>query len=153
MDNQETKTPEQLAEEARLKAEMEAQRQCLNKVDHPDGIWIRDGKIQLFGYSEPLPEDAVPGKCVQNSNMRLELEPRNYSWCSCGHSKTQPWCDNSHREEEHCTNRKSYKFRVDETLMASMCMCRQTKVPPFCDGTHNKLDCVEGKCVWRESAE
>lgn len=148
--DQEHKTPEQVAEEARLKAEMEQQRQRLNKVDSPEGIFIREGKVHLFGYSEPLPEDAVPGVCVQNANVRLELTPRRYSWCSCGYSKTQPWCDDSHRDEANCTNRKSYKFEVKETVMASMCMCRQTKVPPFCDGTHNKLDCVDGKCLWKE---
>ncbi len=151
--DQEQKTPEQLAEEARQKAEMEQARQVLNKVDNPEGIHIRDGKVHLFGYSEPLPEDVLPGKCVQNMNVRLELTPRRYSWCSCGHSQTQPWCDDSHRDEAHCTNRKSYKFEVKETVMASLCMCRQTKVPPFCDGTHNKLDCVDGKCVWKESEE
>ena len=28
------------------------------------------------------------------------IEGKNYAWCSCGLSKNQPFCDNSHKGSE-----------------------------------------------------
>ena len=59
-----------------------------------------------------------------------------YSWCTCGLSKNQPFCDNSHRKEGKF---KSLKYLAEETKEIYFCGCKMTGHPPFCDGTHTKL--------------
>jgi len=71
--------------------------------------------------------------------MKLTLEPGLYSWCACGYSKTQPFCDGTHKEESCPTNRRSLKFEITEERTVSLCCCKHTKTPPFCDGTHKTL--------------
>jgi CDGSH-type Zn-finger protein len=58
---------------------------------------------------------------------------KTYLWCQCGHSQTQPLCD------EHCIDCEpiSYEAKHNETLY--FCMCKHTKHPPLCDGSHSKL--------------
>ena len=58
-----------------------------------------------------------------------------YPWCSCGLSKKQPFCDNSHRKEGKF---KSVKYLAEETKDVFFCGCKMTKHPPFCDGSHSK---------------
>jgi uncharacterized membrane protein YphA (DoxX/SURF4 family)/CDGSH-type Zn-finger protein len=71
--------------------------------------------------------------------MVMTLAPGRYSWCSCGYSKKQPFCDDSHRAEENATNRRSYKFEVLEEAEIPFCMCRHTGNPPYCDNTCKTL--------------
>lgn len=68
-----------------------------------------------------------------------QLEPGRYSWCSCGYSKNQPFCDGSHKDPANHTNRKSVKFEISEAQTVALCQCKHTHTPPFCDGTHEKL--------------
>jgi len=66
----------------------------------------------------------------------VELEAgKDYFWCSCGRSKSQPFCDGSHKG----TNFEPLKFSVDETKKAGICGCKHTKRAPFCDREHSKL--------------
>lgn len=66
---------------------------------------------------------------------------KTYYWCSCGMSKTQPYCDGSHnalnREQE--TKYAPVKYVADESRTVWFCGCKQTKTPPFCDGSHTAL--------------
>jgi len=59
----------------------------------------------------------------------------SYWWCSCGHSKNQPWCDGSHAGTG--MGPKEYTAPRDRTLW--LCTCKQTQKGPFCDGAHNSL--------------
>lgn len=61
---------------------------------------------------------------------------KDYYWCACGKSLSQPFCDGSHRGTEFTP----LKFTADQTETAYLCMCKQTKDPPFCDGTHKNLN-------------
>lgn len=68
----------------------------------------------------------------------------NYFWCSCGHSKTQPFCDGSHSAVNKTLpeGEKKFaplKFTAEQTGQAWLCQCKQTGNAPFCDGTHKKL--------------
>jgi len=67
--------------------------------------------------------------------IKCELETdKNYSWCTCGHSDNQPFCNGSHRKEEATP---PLRFSVDENKDAYLCTCKLTKNPPYCDGSHN----------------
>ena len=69
----------------------------------------------------------------KNGPYVLEAKPGRYSWCSCGHSENQPFCDNTHREK---SSLKSVKVEIGETKMVAWCGCKETKTPPYCDGSH-----------------
>lgn len=60
---------------------------------------------------------------------------KDYWWCACGMSKTQPFCDGSHKGSEFSS--KKYTATRDERLW--FCVCKKTNNAPLCDGTHNKL--------------
>lgn len=66
---------------------------------------------------------------------KLELG-KSYLWCSCGLSKTQPFCDQSHRGTDFRPVRYVAQQAAEEVLF---CGCKQTLEPPFCDGAHNNL--------------
>lgn len=70
---------------------------------------------------EPVPVELVAGK--------------RYSWCTCGESATQPWCDGAHQGSSFSPK----KFVAEETKTAYMCQCKATGNPGFCDGSHKTL--------------
>ena len=43
----------------------------------------------------------IKGQKVANGPIGIDVvEGKNYAWCSCGLSKNQPFCDNSHKGSE-----------------------------------------------------
>lgn len=67
--------------------------------------------------------------------IKIELEPGTYSWCSCGLSQSQPFCDGS-----HCSTKfQPIEFTVSEKKSYSMCTCKRSAKSPFCDGIHKTL--------------
>ncbi len=64
-----------------------------------------------------------------------ELEAGTYQWCSCGKTKTEPFCDGSHDE----TDKGPVEFKLKEKTKVSLCTCGQTQNAPFCDGTHVRI--------------
>lgn len=68
--------------------------------------------------------------------VRVELEAgKDYYWCRCGRSKTQPFCDGSHAG----TGLSPLKFTAEKAETAALCQCKSTANPPFCDGSHTRL--------------
>ena len=70
------------------------------------------------------------------SPFAVEVEKgKEYHWCACGRSKSQPFCDGSHRGTEFTP--KTFVAEEDKTVY--FCGCKQTKNGVFCDGTHKTL--------------
>lgn len=68
--------------------------------------------------------------------IEVNLESgKDYYWCACGRSKSQPFCDGSHKN----TNFTPKKFKIPESKAVWLCTCKKTNNAPFCDGTHRKL--------------
>lgn len=82
--------------------------------------------------------------CVIAAKRPFEVplvEGKRYSWCKCGYSDKQPFCDGQHRKKAHGVS--PVRFVADKTGLAYLCGCKQTKTAPYCDGTH-KSDAVQG---------
>ena len=61
---------------------------------------------------------------------------KDYWWCACGRSKSQPFCDGSHKGTEFVP----VKYTASESKKVYFCACKQSKNAPLCDGTHKSLD-------------
>jgi len=66
----------------------------------------------------------------------VELEAgKDYFWCACGRSESQPFCDGSHIGSGFAPKR----FTAKRNERAWLCVCKASKTAPYCDGSHNKL--------------
>jgi CDGSH-type Zn-finger protein len=73
---------------------------------------------------------------AQKGPYAVELEAgKEYYWCACGKSKSQPFCNGSH----HGTEFVPKVFKAEESETAYLCGCKHTNNPPFCDGSHTGL--------------
>ncbi|MDQ3565177.1 MAG: CDGSH iron-sulfur domain-containing protein [Pseudomonadota bacterium] len=73
--------------------------------------------------------------CAQKAPYALDLNAGPYWWCACGRSKSQPFCDGSHKGSEF----SPHQFTLSESQKVWLCGCKQTGSPPYCNGTHKKL--------------
>ncbi len=66
----------------------------------------------------------------------IEVEAgESYWWCACGRSKTQPFCDGSHKP----TAFRPIEFKADKSEQVWFCACKRSGKKPMCDGSHKKL--------------
>ena len=66
----------------------------------------------------------------------IEVEKgKDYWWCQCGKSKSQPFCDGSHKGTEF----QPQQYTANKTATIWFCACKQTANAPLCDGSHTKL--------------
>lgn len=75
---------------------------------------------------------------------------KTYWWCSCGLSKSQPFCDGSHQG----TDFEPVQFTAEDKVMVAFCGCKQSKHKPFCDDAHiaiveepSDIDPTEGERI------
>jgi len=73
---------------------------------------------------------------AQKGPFAVEVEEgKSYFWCACGRSKTQPFCDGSHKS----TGLTPVKYTAEATKKVFFCGCKLSGKAPICDGTHNRL--------------
>lgn len=73
---------------------------------------------------------------AQKSPYAVNVEAgKDYWWCACGQSKSQPLCDGSHKGGAFTP----VKFTAKETGTVYMCGCKHSKNGALCDGTHKSL--------------
>ena len=58
-----------------------------------------------------------------------------YWWCACGRSKSQPFCDGSHKT----TSFTPIEYTADKSGKVFFCTCKRSSKKPLCDGSHKKL--------------
>ena len=73
---------------------------------------------------------------ADNKPVKVNLSKnQEYHFCTCGQSKSQPFCDGSHIGTSF-----SPKLVVsDADDEAYLCACKHTANAPFCDGTHKQF--------------
>jgi CDGSH iron-sulfur domain-containing protein 3 len=68
--------------------------------------------------------------------IAIEVEAgKSYWWCACGRSKTQPFCDGSHKD----TGFTPVEFKAETSGKVFFCTCKRSARKPTCDGSHKKL--------------
>ena len=84
--------------------------------------------IVSYAMSEPKIASLAP------AGVELE-EGKQYFFCTCGHSDSQPFCDGAHKG----TGFVPQAFTAEKTGTAYLCQCKHAGNAPFCDGTHSRL--------------
>ena len=75
-----------------------------------------------IAQKEPIPVQVEAGK--------------EYYWCACGLSKSQPFCDGSHKVEGKFS---PIAWTALKSSQKWFCGCKQSSTAPFFDGTHKTL--------------
>lgn len=111
----------------------------VGKVEHS---WVRQAlrkrlttllTASQVRFSSLPPEPVIPSK----KPFKAELQAgKRYSWCTCGHSKKQPFCDGAHKFKAQGLS--PLRFVPDKDATVWLCGCKHTHNPPYCDGTHKQ---------------
>jgi glutamate synthase domain-containing protein 2/CDGSH-type Zn-finger protein len=73
---------------------------------------------------------------ADNQPVKVYLSKgQEYHFCTCGKSKSQPFCDGSHIG----TSFTPKVIVSDEGGEAFLCACKHTRNSPYCDGSHNQF--------------
>ena len=79
-----------------------------------------------------MSEPVIAGK----KSHIVEVEAgKEYYWCACGRSASQPFCDGSHKG----TDFEPLLFVPEKSKKIPFCDCKHTGKPPICDGKHKSL--------------
>ena len=85
-----------------------------------------------------IPDTGLPQSAICDP-IAVKVEPgKVYSWCTCGLSEKQPFCDSRHKNIEGMPYR-SLKVSFEKEEEVWFCQCKHTSTPPFCDGTHHAV--------------
>ena len=65
----------------------------------------------------------------------IKMNPGSFFWCACGKSKSQPFCDGSHKGSGFAPK----KADIAEGKTVAWCGCKHSQNGAFCDGNHARL--------------
>jgi CDGSH iron-sulfur domain-containing protein 3 len=73
---------------------------------------------------------------AQKSPYGVDVEAgKEYWWCACGKSQSQPFCDGAHKG----TGLSPQQYTAAESAKVWFCGCKHTADVPMCDGSHSKI--------------
>ncbi|XP_008404859.1 CDGSH iron-sulfur domain-containing protein 3, mitochondrial [Poecilia reticulata] len=97
---------------------------------HPRAAATAAPKVDL---STAPPKSVIPSK----KPIKVELVGgKRYSWCTCGYSRKQPFCDGTHKTKAE--GMKGLRFVPEKDSTVWLCGCKHTNNSPYCDGTHKQ---------------
>lgn len=80
--------------------------------------------------------DRTPPIIAHRKGFYYEVKAgKRYLWCACGRSRTQPFCDGSHKT----TVFTPVEYVPVKSGKAYFCTCKRSGKKPLCDGSHKKL--------------
>ena len=74
-------------------------------------------------------------KIAQRAPFVLKEAVGTRYFCTCGHSKVQPFCDGAHKGSGF----SPLKVDFSESKTVAWCGCKHSKTGAFCDGSHSQL--------------
>ncbi|XP_028269532.1 CDGSH iron-sulfur domain-containing protein 3, mitochondrial-like [Parambassis ranga] len=95
--------------------------------------WIPATEAPKVKLSTLPPDPVIP--CKKPFKVEL-VGGKRYAWCTCGHSKKQPFCDGAHKLKAQGLS--PLRFVPEQDATAWLCGCKYTNNPPYCDGTHKQ---------------
>ena len=91
--------------------------------------------------------DILPKIC-QKQPFKVTVEAgKKYSWCSCGLSQKQPFCDGAHKafkNPDGSSIMKSVAFIAQSDGTVAFCGCKHSKNGALCDGSHATIETKVG---------
>ena len=77
----------------------------------------------------------MKAKIVQKMPYVLTDEKKKYTWCACGESANQPFCDGSHKGSGFTP----VIIENEKEGNIAWCGCKHSSNKPFYDGSHSEL--------------
>ncbi|RNA08759.1 CDGSH iron-sulfur domain-containing mitochondrial [Brachionus plicatilis] len=117
-------------------------KKILNIRSHPEAPLFPD-EYSLDGPPK--------GRIYEKMPFKFKVEKgKVYSFCTCGYSNNQPFCDSTHKMlwTTHLVKKqpkyRPIKYVADDTKDVWFCNCKQSNDRPFCDGTHKSEEVKKG---------
>ena len=99
------------------------------------GLWL-EGWARLPNTFTGRKSTMSKGKIAAKGPFAVSVEAgKDYYWCRCGLSQSQPFCDGSHGTTEFTP----VKFTAQGGGTVYFCGCKQTASDPLCDGSHQSI--------------